>query len=138
MPSTIAASYRTLADLEFAQGESGPARKHIAEAYSVSDGTVDQTAISQDFHRIDPAGWQRVQDQKTAQAKLRYEFETQGMSADQKRIYDERGSPCHITSSDDSYVGRIEIWNYDCVAGGIIGKEQFEFVNGRLTNHMTL
>lgn len=70
-----------------------------------------------------------------------------GISYDERRVIEHYGGtrdsnddarPCNVSVDDNAYVGRILIWYYDCITPGGIGKESWEFVNGKLQEHQTL
>jgi hypothetical protein len=67
-----------------------------------------------------------------------------GLSDDQRRTIRDNGGaqldnenarPCHVSYSSNAYAGRIEIWYYNCISAGTIGKESYTFVNGILKDH---
>jgi len=59
--------------------------------------------------------------------------------ADQRRVVFLVGEPCRVTSSDDAYLGHMEIWYYsqthDCYFADGVYDETYTFFNGHLRNH---
>jgi hypothetical protein len=54
------------------------------------------------------------------------------------RVAMDRGEPCNITYSDNSYVGHMEIWYYDC--GGWQHRQRELYLHKRSSDgpHQTL
>jgi hypothetical protein len=83
----------------------------------------------------------RAQARERAEAARQARLEAAAESAflailppDERRVRKNRGEPCH-TSSSNSSLGVFEIWYYDCISPGGIGRESYTFHNGHLEDY---
>lgn len=125
-------------------GEHRKARLIIRKAH-LYNFTDQDSKIEHDYHRIDAAqiaAERRALDESVKRDVdadfKKWALQSKRYSGDQKDTVRLHGLPCRVTTSDSTYLGRMEIWYYGCEYSGEIGNESFTFINSKLKDHTTL
>lgn len=60
-----------------------------------------------------------------------------GLPKDMQTVALARGRPCYVTESDTAGLGHMDQWYYNCLGPGLVGRECYTFLDGRLIQHVS-